>query len=424
MKGIQKRLLVVGILCTILSTVLATQYATTKAGYTYGIVHPSNADIRFVGSDNNSDDNIRVLRVSNNASGSQYLQINMGDWLPNTMKNYTAAFAIVNEEQFLVNITHVNVSGDASTYIDVWLHTNRTTEAALETAANAEQVISAGVTQHTASSVAWVLAAGDGDLDCMNGTGTYGIQTPWDGTAHVRYNHTTAIYAQNGTRDWVWVQISLNIPSTASLDAAATGQIWFHFTASTHTEAQDAEPCECGDGHIDNGDGTCTATFDNPTEDGTIAFSLLEMNWEKITGENTIDFMSGAMPRCGFIEWNISSIPDGATIEDAIFYYHGNTNTGDNEIYQLLVQPSASTGDEIYGGIDTLYTDDENFPVVGPNQQIDVGADAESDIQNQLNDGWFAILISGAGGVPSKIYAEEYGDANPKPTLEVTYTPS
>ena len=31
---------------------LATQYVSTKIGYTYAVVHPSNADIRFVGFDN------------------------------------------------------------------------------------------------------------------------------------------------------------------------------------------------------------------------------------------------------------------------------------------------------------------------------------------------------------------------------------
>ncbi|MBN1281241.1 MAG: hypothetical protein JXA00_06295 [Candidatus Thermoplasmatota archaeon] len=216
---------------------MATQYATTKVPYTFGIVHPSNADIRFVASDNCSDDNLPVLRVSNNASGSQFVEIKLGDWFPNSVKNYTAAFAIVNEEQFPVNITHVNVSGDASTYIDIWLHTNRTIEAALEAdAADYEKVVSAGVSQHTSNSVAWVLAEGDGNVAYMNGTGEYGIYTDWDpdDSAHIRYNGSTNIWAKNQTRDWVWVQITLNIPSGASANSAATGQIWFHFEASTH----------------------------------------------------------------------------------------------------------------------------------------------------------------------------------------------
>jgi hypothetical protein len=42
--------------------ITATQYAVTKIGYEYYLVHPSKSDIRFIGSDNSSD-NIRVLRV-------------------------------------------------------------------------------------------------------------------------------------------------------------------------------------------------------------------------------------------------------------------------------------------------------------------------------------------------------------------------
>ncbi len=216
---------------------MATQFATTKVAYTFGIVHPSNADIRFVASDNSSDDNKPVLRVTTNGTSTSNAVISLGDWMPNSIKNYTAAFAIVNEEQFIVNITFVNISGINASYIDIWLHTNRTTQAALETAPNRVKVVAAGVALHTASNCAWRLAAGDGNVSFMNGTTAASrIKTGWDpkDTGHVRYNGTTNIYAKNLTRDWVWVQISLNLPSTAKLTAAATGQIWFHFEASTH----------------------------------------------------------------------------------------------------------------------------------------------------------------------------------------------
>lgn len=224
----------------VLSMTMATQFATTKVSYTFGIVHPSNADIRFVGCDNSSSDGDRVLRVLNNATTSQYVTISLGDWMPNSQKNYTAAFAIVNEEGFAVNISHVNVSGSGATasYIDVWLHGNRTTQAALETGTNAAvKVVAAGASLQGASSCAWKLAAGDGNVAYMNGTGASGIYTPWDpetGGEHVRYNQTTNIFARNNTRDWVWVQISINIPSGATAESTATGQIWLHFVASTH----------------------------------------------------------------------------------------------------------------------------------------------------------------------------------------------
>jgi hypothetical protein len=217
----------------VLSMTMATQYAMTRVSYSFGIVHPSNADIRYIGSDNSSGNGSRVLRIVNNASGSRYVTISLGDWMPNSAKNYTAVFAIVNEEAFAVNITSVNVSGDTATYVDVWFHGNRSLDASSEGVSSKVQVVDHGIT-HIFTNPAWILAAGDGDTGWMNGTGAFGIQTPWDTSSHVRYNSTTNIDARNGTRDWVWVQISLDIPNTAADAEAATGQIWFHFEASTN----------------------------------------------------------------------------------------------------------------------------------------------------------------------------------------------
>ena len=235
---IDRRLTCIGVMLIVLSMTMATQFATTKVSYTFGIVHPSNADIRFVGSDNSSADGKRVLRVLSNATTSQFLTISLGDLMPNSVQNYTAAFAIVNEEGFAVNISYVNVSGTVNSYVDVWLHGNRTTQAALETGTNAAvKVVTAGVSRQGASSCAWKLAAGDANSAYMNGTGTNSIYTPWDheaGGEHVRYNQTTNIFARNNTRDWVWVQISINVPSGATAETTNTGQIWFHFVANTH----------------------------------------------------------------------------------------------------------------------------------------------------------------------------------------------
>jgi hypothetical protein len=226
---IDRRLTFIGVMLIVLSMTMATQYATTKVSYSFGIVHPSNADIRFVGSDNSSDG--RVLRVMNNASNSRFISINLGSWPPNSAKNYTAAFAIVNEEAFKVNITHCNVSGTAASYVTIYLHNNRSIDAASEVASARYLLVSAGVSQSNANTNAWVLAAGNGNAANMNGTA---ILTPWDATQHVRYNSTTNIQAHNNTRDWVWVEISINIPSNADA-ATVTGQIWFYFKASTHS---------------------------------------------------------------------------------------------------------------------------------------------------------------------------------------------
>jgi hypothetical protein len=234
---IDRRLTFIGVMLVVLSMTMATQYATTKVSYTFGVVHPSNADIRFIGSDNSSADGARVLRVLNNASGSRTVIISLGDWMPNSVKNYTAAFAIVNEEGFKVNITNINVSGTGATYISIYLHANRTTDAASEVASSKVLSVSGGTAVHNGNHCEWILGAGDGDAGTANGTSASAnrIQTPWDETSHVRYNQTSIIGAHNNTRDFVWVQISLNVPNNAAEAATNTGQIWIHFKANTHT---------------------------------------------------------------------------------------------------------------------------------------------------------------------------------------------
>jgi hypothetical protein len=217
----------------VLSMTTATQYATTKVGYEYSIVHPSNADIRFIGSDNSSDASGRVLRVDGtNASGQQSVKIVLGSWMPNSMKNYSAAFGIVNEEGFTVNITYVNVSGTGSQYIDMWVHGDRDEDAPND--GTSVKVVEDGVAEHTASACVWQLATGNGNPANMCADGTTQLTTPWDDTAHVRYSINNANNSVNGTSDFVWVQVALDIPSNAA-SGSFSGIIWCHFEANAIT---------------------------------------------------------------------------------------------------------------------------------------------------------------------------------------------
>ena len=240
---IDRRLTMLGVMLVVLSMTMATQYATTRVTYSYAIVHPSNSDIRFIGSDNSSNGGVRVLRVSNNASGSKFVTMELGNWSPNQEKNYTAAFAIVNEEPFPINITYVNISGVRDTYIDIWVHGNRSTDIPDELngdlngdgpAATKASLIIAGVAQGTSASRPWKLAAGDGDPSTMNtGAGGGGLNTPWDQAgANVRYSISNEP-AVNETSDFVWVCVSIDIPSTGTDVSSATGGITFHFQSET-----------------------------------------------------------------------------------------------------------------------------------------------------------------------------------------------
>ena len=228
---IDRRLTLIGVMIVVLSMTMATQYATTKISYSFAIVHPSNADIRYIGSDNSSDDGLRVLRVNNNNSGTQYMTVELGDWAPNQMKNYTAAFGIVNEEPFAVNITYINITGTNASYLTIWLHGDRDADYSGDNGSSVK-VVDGGTALYDSSSVVWTLAAGDGNTSSMCADGSTQLSTPWDNTSHVKYSVNDANNSINGTSDFVWVGISLDLPSTAGA-GTPTGTIYIHFKATT-----------------------------------------------------------------------------------------------------------------------------------------------------------------------------------------------
>jgi hypothetical protein len=224
---IERYVMFIGVLIVVLSMTMATQYATTRATYSFAIAHPSDSDIRYVGSDNSSGDNMRVFRVANSTT-TKYATIELGDWMPNSRKNYTAAFAIVNEEQFKVNITYINITGTNNSYVTVWLHGDRDADYNGETA-SCVKVLNGGTPLYSSNNVVWTLGAGNGNPANMNGTA---LSTPWDDTSHVRYSLDDSINAVNETNDFVWVGISIDIPSDA-ITQAATGTIYINFKSST-----------------------------------------------------------------------------------------------------------------------------------------------------------------------------------------------
>ena len=227
---LDRRLVLIGVMLVVLSMTMATQYATTRVTYSFTIAHPSDSDIRYIGSDNSSGDNQRVLRVTNNATTDEkYATIELGSWMPDSEKNYTAAFGIVNEEQFSVNITYINVSGHNTSFLTIWLHHDRDADYTGDVAD--QQVLmwnGASGSVYGASDCAWTLGAGNSDAsDCDAGA------TSWDDTAGVRYSESNTD-ATNGTDDFVWVGISLDIPSDEWITSARTGTIYIHFEATTH----------------------------------------------------------------------------------------------------------------------------------------------------------------------------------------------
>jgi len=224
MTGMRKKLLLIAVAIVAVSTVVATQYARAELSYTYNINHPSNGFIRFVGGDN-ATDGIRILRAD---ASNVTLELHFGEMSAGINKTYTAAFAIVNEENFSVDIKDIEVTTTlGNDYLQIWLHGDPTAKA--ENDGTSVFMWNKGTDETPADGTAWTLAAGNSDPSNMDGAN---IATGWDTTAQVRYTEDTTA-ASSGTDDYVWVQISLDIPSGAST-GQYTGTITFDFEASTH----------------------------------------------------------------------------------------------------------------------------------------------------------------------------------------------
>ena len=86
-------------------------------------------------------------------------------------------------------------------------------------------------TQFVNQSSAWVLAAGDGDAATMNGSNAW---TPFNATSQVRYTYYDGD-AETGVYDFVWVQISLDIPAGAAPTGTdVSGTVYMYFNSTTH----------------------------------------------------------------------------------------------------------------------------------------------------------------------------------------------
>ena len=121
------RLLVIGLLLVVSTMVVATQFAITDIGMEYKIVSKKDYGTRYIGSDNTSD-GIRVLRAIKNDPTNAF-KIVLGNISNNYIYTYTAAFGIANEENFSIDITHIDVKSINHTYLKIWLHGNRTANA-------------------------------------------------------------------------------------------------------------------------------------------------------------------------------------------------------------------------------------------------------------------------------------------------------
>ena len=163
---------------------------------------------------------------------------------------------------------------------------------------------------------------------------------------------------------------------------------------------------------------TISLTLNDPTIDGYLKPTGFSYNDD----DNTLIMTdtSGTNFRA-FIEWNVSSIPDGSIITAISFKYHGMQASPPNIwIADNIARPSTSTPLEIATGARTALTASEVVSA-GPNQEIAFDRNLDT-LTDYLPDDWFAILVLSAQATnTAQIYSSEYGSVNPKPTLYVQY---
>jgi hypothetical protein len=222
MNPMRKKLTLVLILAITLSTISATQYVRADVGFSYELVHPSDADIRYIGSDNAAD-GLRVLRAD---SSNSSVSLEFGKWSGNQTKTYTAAFGIVNEEMFPVQINDVSVvmHDGAADYMQIWLHAHEDMYAADEAVGDRVFMWDRGVDPNDDN---WILGAGNQDSSDAG----FGL-TPWDPVSRVRYGSgTSSAGAVQAVSDFVWVQISLVLPGGSDINQIS-GTISFSFEST------------------------------------------------------------------------------------------------------------------------------------------------------------------------------------------------
>ena len=109
----------------------------------------------------------------------------------------------------------------------MWLNGDRDADYTGESASQVK-VVNNGADVYTATDTAWTLAAGNSNTANMCADADTQLLTPWHATGNVMYSYNDANNSVNGTSDFVWVGMSLDIPTDAT-NQSATGTIAIYF---------------------------------------------------------------------------------------------------------------------------------------------------------------------------------------------------
>jgi len=190
--------------------------------------------------------------------------------------------------------------------------------------------------------------------------------------------------------------------------------------------------------NLPSGDITFDPSFyssDDPTEDGDIEEYLGDYTKDSANDRMVFGQNISYVKMRAYVEWDISGIPDDASITNVMFKYHCWGSYWGCELPNIMglttYQPSARTGEQLWGDIGSGSTLVSGWdgPVVGTGQEQDLGTTADSEVEGQLSDNWYAIGFMNiiaedyCPGDVASIYTEEKDPAaEPPPTLYVEYT--
>ncbi len=173
------------------------------------------------------------------------------------------------------------------------------------------------------------------------------------------------------------------------------------------------------------GENSTTVNITGIDEDGEI--NLL---FDRITNANpiTLHFGSAGDNTAGYFQYDTTSIPDTATIDDTIFHVRMRSEgfpLRTVEFNPIPNKPTTSSDSTLWtdatGG--TAYTTQASVSDSSTWYSKDLGTTADSDLEGLLGSDWFAVgmYFPGAGGIEVFINPSESAF---DPVLEVTYTPA
>ncbi len=174
------------------------QLVEEPVGHNYD-VEPGSPYVRLIGHDRAPDANL-VLR---DVGGDQRLEL--GALARGQTFTYTAAMGLVNEGLNPVTVNGIEISGDGSRYMRVWLHTQANTRAQYQDMPEDSVLVWDGENGEQAFS--WDLAGGNDDTSDM-----WSRNTPLYPPAGVRALETPWTIDDAQDSDHVWVQVEVSIP--------------------------------------------------------------------------------------------------------------------------------------------------------------------------------------------------------------------